>query len=98
MRSAEPYLDLECKLRPLAEPLPTTRPGDWLTEHHEPGQSFPEYLKARPVRKSDRRHTIYLCLVGDLSEARQRVLDLAGQYLAYFFDCPVQVNRHVPLA
>jgi hypothetical protein len=63
----EPYLDLERKLRPLADPLPAPRPGDWLAEHPEPGQTFAEYLDARPVRKSDDLHTIYLCLVGDLS-------------------------------
>jgi hypothetical protein len=49
----EPYPDLERKLRPLAGPLPAPRPGDWLAEHDEPGQTFAEYLDARPVRKSD---------------------------------------------
>ena len=41
----EPDLDLERKLRPLAEPLPRPRPGDWLAEHDEPGQTFGEYLE-----------------------------------------------------
>src|SRR5262245_38333519 len=98
MGGADPFLDLERKLHPLAQMLPAPRPGDWLAEHPEPGQSVAEYLKARPIRKTDRLHTIYLCLVGDFSEAQQRVLDLTRQYLALFFDCPVQVNRQVPLA
>ena len=50
---AGPYPELEQKLRPLADPLPPPRPGDWLAEHDEPGQTFAEYLDARPVRKSD---------------------------------------------
>src|SRR5438445_5307584 len=95
---SEPYLELEQKLRPLAESLPATRPGDWLAEHDEPGQTFAEYLDARPVRKNDTLTTIYLCFVGDFGEAQRRVLDLTRQYLARFFDCPVKVNRHVPLA
>jgi archaemetzincin len=92
----EPYLDLERKLRPLADPLSAPRPGDWLAEHHEPGQTFDEYLDAQPVRRSDRLHTIYLCHVGDFSEPQRRVLALTQQYLALFFDGPVKVNRQVP--
>jgi len=93
----EPGWVLEEKLRPLAEPLPPPRPGDWLAEHPEPGQTFDEYLNARPIRKSDKLHTIYLCLVGDFTQAQRRILDLTQDYLALFFNCPVKVNRHVPL-
>lgn len=51
---SEPYLEVERKLRPLADPLPPPRPGDWLAEHDEPGQTFAEYMDARPVCKSDK--------------------------------------------
>lgn len=40
-----PYPDLEQKLRPLADPLPPPRPGDWLAEHrsvHEQGLDHQE--------------------------------------------------------
>jgi archaemetzincin len=94
---SDPYLDLERRLRPLAEPLPRPRCGDWLAEHDEPGQTFAEYLDADPVRRSDKLHTIYLCLVGDFTEAQQRILALTQEYLALFFDCPVKVNRRVAL-
>jgi archaemetzincin len=93
----EPYPDLERKLRSLADPLPPPRPGDWLAEHPEPGQAFAEYLDARPVRKGDNLRTIYLCLVGDFSEAQRRVLALTEDYLAIFFDCPVKVRRRTAL-
>jgi archaemetzincin len=95
---AEPYLELECKLRPLADPLPLPRPGDWLAEHDEPGQTFAEYLDARPVRKSDKLNTISLCLVGDFTEAQRRILGLTQDYLTVFFDSPVKVQRHIALA
>lgn len=94
----DPYLELEHKLRPLAEPLPAPRPGDWLAEHPEPGQTFVEYRDAQPVRRSDRLNTIYLCFIGEFHPAQRRVLDLTKDYLALFFDCPVKVNRHIPLA
>jgi archaemetzincin len=94
---AGPYPDLERKLRPLADPLPPPRPDDWLAEHPEPGQTFAEYLEARPVRKGDEWHTIYLCLVGAFSEAQRRALHLTQDYLALFFDAPVKVHRHLAL-
>jgi archaemetzincin len=92
------YSDLERKLRPLADRLPAPRPGDWLAEHREPGQTIAEYLESKPVRKSEKLHTIYLCLVGDFTEAQQRLLNLTKNYLALFFDCPVKVNRQIALA
>jgi archaemetzincin len=95
---SEPYLELERKLRPLAEPLPRPRPGDWLAEHDEPGQTFAECLDARPVRKSDKLNTIYLCFIGEFSEAQGRILDLTQEYLAIFFDAPVKVQRQIALA
>jgi archaemetzincin len=68
-----------------------------LAEHHEPGQTFAEYLNSHPVRKSDKLHTICLCLIGDFTPAQQRILDLTRAYLAVFFDCPVKVNRRITL-
>jgi archaemetzincin len=94
----EPYRELEHTLRPLADPLPAPRPGDWPAEHDEPGQTFGEYLDARPICRSDGLNTIYLSFVGEFIEAQRRVLELTRQYLARFFDGPVEVNRHVPLA
>ena len=93
----EPYLEVEQKLRPLADSLPRPRPGDWMAEHHEPGQTFAEYLDARPVRKNDHHHTIYLCLVGDFSQVQQRLLNLTRDYLTLFFDSPVKVNQQIAL-
>lgn len=95
---SEKHPDLEEMLRPLADPLLPPRPGDWLAEHAEPGQTFADYLEARPVRKSERLHTIYLCIVGDFTDAQRRILDLTGDYLAIFFDCPVNVQQQIALA
>ena len=84
----EPYLEVEEKLRPLADSLSRPRPGDWLAEHYEAGQTFAEYLHAQPVRRSDTLTTIYLCFIGNFTEAQLQILDLTQQYLAIFFDCP----------
>ena len=92
------YADLESKLRPLASPLAPPRHGDWLAEHHELGQTFEEYLKSKPVHKTNKLHTIYLCLVGDFTEPQRRILKLTQDYLAVFFQCQVKVHRQIALA
>ncbi len=95
---SDDYERLEVKLRPLARPLPPARPGDWLAEHPERGQTFAQYLHAPPVRKGERLHTIYLCLVGDFTDAQRRVVEVTRGYLAVFFDSPVKERRRVALA
>lgn len=90
------YPEVEDRLRPLAEPLEAPRPGDWLAEHREPGQTFRQYLAADPVRRDRDLTTVYLCLVGNFDAAQRSVLDLAREYLGLLFDCPVVVRRTVP--
>jgi archaemetzincin len=97
-KSRTEHPDLEERLRPLAEPLPRPRAGDWLAEHDEEGQTFHQYLDARPVRRSARLSTIYQCQIGDFSAPERSVLDLTREFLRLFFDCPVEVHRTVPLA
>jgi archaemetzincin len=92
------YPEVEDRLRPLASPLPPPRPGDWLSEHREKGQTFRQYLAADPVRRGDELSTIYLCLLGEFTGPQQQILDLCRDYLALFFDVPVQVRRRVPLS
>lgn len=92
------HLAVEDALRPLALPLEPPRPGDWLGEHREKGQTFRQYLAANPVRRSHELTTIYLCLLGDFDAAQTRVLDLTAEYLGLFFDAPVRIHRQVPLS
>jgi archaemetzincin len=95
--SGDNFSELERRLRSLADPLPHPRPGDWLAEHPEPGQSFAEYVDSHPVRRSETLRTIYLCLVGDFTETQRQILALAGEYLGVFFDCPLRVQRQISL-
>jgi archaemetzincin len=92
------YPEIEDRLRPLAEPLPPPRPGDWLAEHPEKGQTFRQYLAAGPVRRGAGLSTIYLCLVGEFDGPRQSVVDRTAEYLGLFFDAPVVTRRRVPVA
>jgi archaemetzincin len=89
---------VEHRLSHLAEPLPELRPGDWLAEHPEPGQTFDEYVRSDPVRRSPQLHTIHLCLLGDFTNRQHQVLDRTREWLGLVFDVPVVVRRRVPLA
>jgi len=90
------YPELEDRLRPLAEPLEAPRPGDWLAEHREKGQTFRQYLVSNPVRRDRDLTTIYLCVIGECDAAQQSVIDITREFLAIFFDSPLVVRRTVP--
>jgi archaemetzincin len=92
------YADVEARLRPLAKPLGKPQPGEWLAQHKEAGQTFEQYLAARPVRKSRELRTIYLCLLGDFTPHQREVLKIAQEYLALVYQSPVKIHREMALA
>jgi archaemetzincin len=57
---------LQQALRPDAafESLSDPSPGDWLAEHHEPGQTFAAYAATWPNRPGKGRNVIYLQPLG----------------------------------
>ena len=91
------YDEVEARLRPLALPLGEPQPGDWLAEHKEDGQTFAQYLAARPIRRTKDLKAIYLVLLGDFTPEQRRVIDITQEYLAVFYQTPVKVLREMPL-
>jgi archaemetzincin len=91
------YPEVEDRLRHLAEPLPPPRPGDWLAQHPEKGQTFHQYLAANPVRRDAELNTIYLCLLGEFTRRQEQVIEVTRGYLALFFDAPARIRRRLPL-
>jgi archaemetzincin len=92
------YLEVEEKLRALAAPLEEPEVGDWLAEHPEKGQTFRRYLAADPVRRGPDRNAIHLCLIGDFTEAQERILAITQEHLGLFFDVAVKVRCRLPLS
>jgi archaemetzincin len=95
---ANVYPDMEKKLESLAIKLGTPQPGEWLYSHEESGQTFTEYLDAKPIRKGRRRNFIALCLVGDFTKEQEQIIDQTKEYMEVFFQVPVRVNKRVSLA
>ena len=91
---AEPY----AKLVPLHTPLPPPRPGEWLAEHEEPGQTLAEYKKTKYVKAAAGKRTIYLQVLGDMTEEQQEIVDITKEYLGIYFGLPVKTLPAVSLA
>jgi len=91
------FPDMEARLHSLALPLGEPGENDWLSTHHEDGQDFRQYLAANPVRRDSERTTIYLCLIGELSEPHERIVDRTRDFLGLFFDVPVRIHKRMAL-
>jgi len=71
------------------DPLPPPGPGDWLAEHPEPGQTFEQFLRARPRRPDAPRKKLYLLPLGEFPRDRSPRLDLLREFAAAFFSLEV---------
>ena len=88
LRSA--ILDLHYEL---GEP----RPGEWLDQHKEKGQTFEEYVKVDPVSPSEKRNKLYVQKLGELDTAQERVIELTAEYLGIYYQMEVEILDAVPL-
>jgi len=67
------------KIEPLHEKFGKPRPGDWVTQHHESGQTFDQYVRSRPVTPTGVRRIIYVQPLGDFTEKQRGVDVLTAQ-------------------
>ena len=95
--SVKKLRSIAVKLRPLHAKLGTPRPGNWLARFPEPGQTFAQYLRARPVMPQGKRRVIYVQALGQFTKARRRVVTLTADYLGRYFSLPVKVNKDMTL-
>ena len=95
---ALPLVEIEETLRPIANPLPTPQPGDWLSAHPETGQPFAEYIKLKPKRPGAELTKIHMLLLGDFSPEQREILTTTRRYWSVFYQTPVELRRELPLA
>ena len=86
------------RLRPLHTLLGKPKPGDWLAEHHEDGQTFAQYLRCGPVGPTKKRHTLYIQPLGDFSEPQRRIVTLSADFMGRYFGLPVKTLETLPPA
>lgn len=80
------------------EPLPAPGPGDWLTEHQEPGQTFDQFAASKFNRPDSRRSTIYLAPLGDFDPDWSPDLSHLAACTTAFFQTTVKVLAPRPFA
>jgi archaemetzincin len=90
------------RLEPLHEHPARPRPGEWLAEHGEPGQSFAEYLDDHPVMPDPehgpgKRRILYVQPLGVLTATQHRMVELAGEYMHAFFGLDVRMKPPLSL-
>ena len=85
-------------LRPLHTKLGKPQPGDWLSVHREPGQTFQEYVQSRPVTPRGARHAIYIVPLGDFTPTQRKIITLTAEFMGAYFNLPVRVEKDLPLS
>ena len=85
------------KLVPLHQKLGKPRPGDWLSVHAEPGQTYGQYVRGRPVKPDGRRRVIYVQPLGDFDRTQRKIIDRTAEFMGIYFDLPVKVRAELPL-
>jgi archaemetzincin len=63
----------------------TPKPGDWLAQHDEPGQSLHDFIRSDPNRPDERRDVIYLQPFGSWCEESYPPLAVLQHYVRAFF-------------
>ena len=86
------------KLVPLHTTLGKPQPGDWLDRHDEPGQTFRQYVRGRPVKPDRMRRVIYIQPLGDFNRTQHEILDKTAEFMGIYFDLPVKVRENLPLS
>lgn len=67
------------------QPMPKPKPGDWLSQHHEPGQTFEEFVSSHPNRPDGIRYKLYLQPLDRFPEGGSPSLKLLDQFMQAFF-------------
>lgn len=84
------------KLVPLHKAMPLKTPGDWVSEHPEPPQSFWQYVQSGPVRPTSSRGVIYVLPLGDFTVEQRAAVESAQLFLAAFYQLPVKALPAIP--
>jgi archaemetzincin len=86
------------KLKPLHETIRKPKPGDWLAQHKESGQTFAQYLASRPVRPIGVRNIIYVQPLGAFTKSERKSISLAAEFMGLYFNTKVVIRKDMPLS
>ncbi len=78
-------------LTPLHTKLGKPRPGDWLSQHDESGQTFREYLTSWPITPTTERRTIYVLPIGPFTPLQKKILATTVKFLGIYYQLPAKL-------
>ena len=73
------------------EPIPTPKPGDWLAEHPEPGQSFDDFVRKDLIRPDSTRNRLYLQPLGEFYRGQSPSVETLKEYAVACFGMEVKL-------
>ncbi|HYU34922.1 MAG TPA: archaemetzincin [Thermoanaerobaculia bacterium] len=79
------------------EPIPKM-PYDWLAVRPEPGQTFEQFVRAKPNRPDARRHKIYLQPIGEFPPGAGPSFKKLQEFTGAFFQMDVVVRPPLDLS
>jgi archaemetzincin len=71
--------------------LPNPRPGDWLAEHYENGQTFDEFVQSDRNSPDEIHNVIYLQPIGQFKQDQSPSLDLLRENATAYFVMNVDI-------
>lgn len=84
-------------LASLHEKLRPPQPGDWLSMHNEPGQTYLQYVRSRPVRPDRRRRVIYVQPLGKFDQVQAKLVERTAEFLGLYFGLTVRMREPLGL-
>ena len=86
------------KLLPLHEKLGKPKPGEWLDQHREPGQTYREYVGSGPIRPTRKRGVIYVQPLGEFKGTQRKIVNLTAEHVQLYFGLKVKISKDLPLS
>jgi archaemetzincin len=95
--AADPLLPLMARLRPLARKKTPPRPGDWLAEHREPGQTYQQFRTLVKQPAAERYTTLRIVPIGPFTNGQAAVTRVVRDFLDAFFGLKLVEDPPLPL-
>ena len=96
-QSVRKFQEIADRLDSLHQPMGPIKPGDWLESHNEPGQTFRQYVKSRPVKLTRNRKFLYVLPLGPFDATQMKIVERSAEFLGIYFGCPVKTMSPIGL-
>jgi archaemetzincin len=96
-RSLDPVVRAAFEPGNAFEPAPVPKPGDWLAEHAEEGQTFDAFVREGWSTPTSKRNKLYLQPLGEFAPDASPSVEALRDYAAAFFCMHVVVLPPLPL-